>query len=224
LLVGAAAMIEAAILCGLLGAAAGVASTAPYVRDTLRRTTVPHRGSWLIWSVLEVIAVEAQRADGARWSLLPLVAQAAGTCAVLALSVRLGSGGLSRIDLGLMTLAAVGVAGWLAVDEPAIATVCVIAADLIGGLMMLPKAWHRPHSETASTFLLASIGGATTVGAAASMSFGLLAYPVYFTVVNASLAGVIIVRRQSLERGLSDPAEPAEAVSVAAERRAAASA
>ena len=87
-----------ALLAGLLA----VACTVPYVRDTLRGTTVPHRGSWLIWSVLEVVAIAAQLADGARWSLVPLVAQALGTCLVFGLSVRLGSGGLTRADLALL--------------------------------------------------------------------------------------------------------------------------
>jgi hypothetical protein len=192
-------MIELAVVCSLLGAVSGAASTAPYVVDTLRRSTVPHRGSWFIWSVLEVVAVESQRADGARWSLLPLGAQAAGTCLIFVLSLRLGSGGLSRVDLGLMALAAAGVAGWLAADEPLIATACVIAADLIGGLMMLPKAWHRPHSETASTFLMASVGGVMTAGSVGSMSLGLLAYPIYFMLVNGFLAGVIVHRRRSLK-------------------------
>ena len=81
-------MIEYAAAFGLAGGALGAAESLPYLRDTLRRTTVPHRGSWLIWGVLEVVAVEAQRADGARWSLVPLATQALGTCLVFVLSLR----------------------------------------------------------------------------------------------------------------------------------------
>ncbi len=36
------------VLAGLLG----VLDTIPYVRDMFRGTTRPHRGTWLIWSVL----------------------------------------------------------------------------------------------------------------------------------------------------------------------------
>src|ERR1700710_848347 len=122
-------MIDGLAAFGLLGGALGVAGSVPYLRDTLRRTTVPHRGSWLIWGVIEVVALEAQGAGGARWTLVPLAAQALGTCAVFVLSIRLGSGGLSRVDLALIGLAGAGVMGWLAADEPFVATACVIAAD-----------------------------------------------------------------------------------------------
>ncbi len=193
-------MTDPAPLFGLLAGSLAVACTVPYVRDTLRGTTVPHRGSWLIWSVLEVVAVEAQRADGARWSLVPLVSQTIGTCLVFGLALWLGSGGLGRVDLALLALAGVGVAGWLAVDVPAIATGCVIAADLVAMLMMVPKTWRHPHSETLSTYVLAAGSGALALGAVGSLSVPLLAYPAYFVAVNAAVSGLIAHRRAVLAR------------------------
>lgn len=200
--------MDLAPVLALLAGALGVACTVPYVRDTLRGTTHPHRGSWLIWSVLEVVALEAQRADGARWSLLPLLTQALGTCLVLGLSVRLGSGRLTPIDLALVALAGVGVAGWLAVDVPMIATGCVIVADLVAVLMMMPKTWRDPHSETLSTFVLAAAAGVLTTGAVGSLSMSLLAYPVYFAVVNAAVAGAIVHRRRALRSELRPTPAP----------------
>jgi hypothetical protein len=193
-------MIGSAAVFGLLAGSLAVACTVPYVRDTLRGTTVPHRGSWLIWGVLEVVAVEAQRADGARWSLVPLVSQALTTCLVFGLAVRLGSGGLSRVDLALLALAGAGVAGWQAVDVPVIATTCVMAADLVAVLMMMPKTWRDPYSETLSTYVLAAASGAMAVGAVGSLSVALLAYPVYFVAVNATVSGLIAHRRAVLAR------------------------
>ncbi len=191
-------MIEPPAAFALLAGALGAGNTVPYLRDTWRRSTVPHRGTWLIWTLLAAVAVEAQRADGARWSLLPLVIQALGTMLVFTLSLRLGTGGLTRTELGLIGLASAGVVGWRAADEPAIAIGCVIAADLVAAAMMLPKTWRKPHSETLSTFVLAGLGGAMTVGAVGSLSVRLLAYPVYFTLVNTALAVVIGYRRHRL--------------------------
>lgn len=147
-------MIDQIVAFGVLG----VVDTVPYVRDIGRRSTVPHRGSWLIWAVLAIVALESQRADGARWSLVPLAIQAAGTTLVSVLSIRLGCGGLSRTDAGLVGLAAAGVVGSHVSDEPIVATTCVIAADHLAALMMVPKAWRDPHSETSSTLALAGLG------------------------------------------------------------------
>ncbi|MEP6666911.1 MAG: hypothetical protein ABJA81_10720 [Nocardioidaceae bacterium] len=155
--------------------------------------------------MIEVVAVEAQCADGARWSLIPLVTQAVGTCLVFALSIRLGSGGVSRVELALIALAGAGVLGWFAVDEPVIATICVIVADFVAAMMMLPKAWREPQSETMSTFALASLGGLTAAGSVGVLSLPLLMYPVYFALINAVLTLVIGYRRSFLGRYRPDP-------------------
>ena len=132
---------------------------------------------------------------------------------MLALSVRLGQGGLSRVDLGLLVLAALGLAGWMAVDEPVIATACVVVADLLAALMMVPKAWRDPHSETLSTFVLASASGALTALAVGSLSVSLLAYPVYFVAVNAGLAAVIVRGRRVLDRRADQAAKATPVIS-----------
>ena len=60
------------VTLGLLAGLVAVADPIPYIRDTVRGRTRPHRGTWLIWSVLAIVAFLAQYADGAAWSL-PMV-------------------------------------------------------------------------------------------------------------------------------------------------------
>jgi hypothetical protein len=66
---------DVAPLLGVVAVLVGVADTISYVRDTLRGATRPHRGTWLIWSVLAILVCLSQRADGASWSLLMAAAQ-----------------------------------------------------------------------------------------------------------------------------------------------------
>lgn len=183
-----------------LGGAVGVVGTVPYARDVWRRTTVPHRGSWFIWCVIEVVSVEAQRADGASWSTLPLGVQALGTGVVFGLSLRLGVGGLSRTELILMAVAGIGVLGWFAADEPVIATGGAIVADFVGVVLMVPKAWRQPHSETLSMFGLAAVGGVLTAASVGAPTPGLLVYPVYFALVNGLVAWLLWHRRAVVAR------------------------
>src|SRR5262245_39509688 len=102
---------------GLLAGVVGVADTIPYVRDTVRGSTRPHRGTWLSWSVLAIVVCLSQRADGGSWSLIMAAAQAVLTSVIFLLSIRRGEGGLSPADVLMITLAGGGVVGWVAGAE-----------------------------------------------------------------------------------------------------------
>ena len=189
-------------LLPLLGVAAGliaVLDTVPYLRDVVRGTTLPHPGTWLIWSALAVIVCLSQWADGASWSLIMTLTQAVVTTAVFALAVVRGKGGMTRADVMLLAVAAAGVAGWLLSGEPVVATICVVVADLVAAAMMVPKTYRDPRSETLSTFVGASIGGALAAGAVGTADADLLLYPIYYCVANGALAVLIHHRRRILE-------------------------
>ena len=68
-------MTYVAPVLGLLAGVVGIADTIPYVRDTVGGSTRPHRGTWLIWSVLAIVVCLSQRADGASWSLIMAAAR-----------------------------------------------------------------------------------------------------------------------------------------------------
>jgi hypothetical protein len=53
----------------------------------------------------------SQRADGGAWSLVMAGAQLLGTLVILALSIRRGVGGTSRIEIALLLIAAAGLVG-----------------------------------------------------------------------------------------------------------------
>jgi hypothetical protein len=201
-------MSYTAPVLGLLAGVAGIADTIPYVRDTVRGSTRPHRGTWFIWGFLAVIACLSQRADGASWSLIMAAAQAVLTTTIFVLSIRRGEGGLSPADVFMIAVAAGGVIGWIVADEPVIATTCVVAADLVGAAMMVPKTYRDPSSETLATFGLASLSGALAVGAVGVPDPSLLLYPAYYCLANGALAVLIHYRRRQLasQQQTSSPA------------------
>jgi hypothetical protein len=182
---------------GVLAGVASIADTVPYVRDTVHGTTRPHRGTWLIWSVLAIVACLSQRADGASWSVVMAAAQAVFTSVIFLLSIRRGEGGLGPVDVFMIALAGGGVVGWVVAGQPVIAIACVVAADLIGVAMMVPKTYRDPGSETLSTFALASLSGALAAGAVGTLDPALLLYPVYYCLANGAIA-VLIHRRRAL--------------------------
>jgi hypothetical protein len=188
-------MTYIAPVLGVLAGLVGIADTIPYVRDTVRGLTRPHRGTWLIWSVLAIVACLSQRADGASWSLIMAGVQAILTSVIVLLSIRHGEGGLRPTEAIMIALAGAGVIGWIVADEPIIATACVVAADLLGAAMMVPKTYRDPGSETLATFAFASLGGALAAGAVGALDPSLLLYPIYYCLVNGAIAVLIYHRR-----------------------------
>jgi hypothetical protein len=184
-------MTDAMPVLGVLAVLVGIADTIPYVRDTLRGSTRPHRGTWLIWSLLAILVCLSQRADGASWSLLMAAAQAVLTSLVFMLAIRRGQGAVSASDRIMIAIAGGGVIGWIVADEPIVATACVVAADLIGAALMIPKTYRDPYSETLATYALASLSGLFAAGAVGTPDVSLLLYPIYFGLVNGAIAILI---------------------------------
>jgi hypothetical protein len=193
------ARVNAWAVCGVLAGGVSVVDSVPYVRDILRGRTRPYRATWGVWTTVGIIAFVAQVADGASWSLLMVGVQAAGMTLVFGLSISRGTGRLGLVDVALIAIAAGGIVGWYASSRPLFATVCVVIADLAGVVLMLPKTWRDPGSETPSSFVLAGVAGVLGTVAVGAVDASLLLYPGYFGAVNAGLAGVIVLRRRVLQ-------------------------
>ncbi len=185
-----------AIVAGLTGAGLSLLGTGFYLRDIRRGVTRPHRGSWLVWSVIAIVAATSHAADGASWSLLVLTVQAAGTTTILAVGLSRGTGWLTTADAALLAVAGLGVIGWQVSSDPIAASVCAAVADGAGLVAMVPKVWAAARSETLSTYVLAASGGLLTLLALPSWEANLVLFPAYFLVGNAAMSALIWTRRR----------------------------
>ena len=186
----------------VFGIASGVLQAlciVPYVRDTLARSTRPHRGTWAIFTTLSVIVVASQRADGGSWSVVMGAVQLAGCALILWLAVGRGVGGTSRTDICLLAIAAAGLVGWYLAGDPTVATLCVILADSVAIAMMLPKTYADPYSETLSTFVLSACSAVPAMLAVGALDFGLLVYPAYVLCADLVVVALIMARRPRVD-------------------------
>jgi hypothetical protein len=183
---------------GILAGILQLVASAPYVRDILRGTTIPQRSTWTIWTTLSFVVLASQWASGATWSLALTIGQAASCSVIFVLAMRRGVGGVSRVELVLLGIAALGIVGWQIADDPTVATCSVVIADLIGVALMLPKTYRQPASETLSTFTIGIISTIFALLALESAAAALLIYPVYILLADAAVVAVIVVRRRAL--------------------------
>ncbi len=152
----------------------------PYIIDTAALRTRPQRASWLIWSVLGLIAFFSQVYEGAGASLWFAGVQVSGTIIVFILSICCGVGCyLKRSDYAILIAAAIGLALWYYTENAAYALLITISISLLGGSVTVIKAFRDPDSETMTTWtfsLLASICALLSIG---KVDLILMAYPFY---------------------------------------------
>jgi hypothetical protein len=183
---------------GIIAGILQLVASAPYVRDILRGTTQPQRSTWTIWTTLSFVVLASQWASGATWSLALTIGQAVSCAAIFALAIPRGVGGLSRIELALLAIAALGIVGWQVSDDPVVATCSVVLADLIGVALMLPKTYRQPGSETLSTYAIGVVSTLFALAAVGALTPALLIYPVYILIADSAVVALIFLRRRAL--------------------------
>jgi hypothetical protein len=112
--------------------------------------------------------------------------------------MRRGVGGVSPLELVLLGIAALGIAGWQLADDPAVATCSVVVADIIGVGLMLPKTYRSPGSETLATYAIGMVSPMFALAAVGSLAPALLIYPLYILVADCAVVAVIFLRRRAL--------------------------
>ena len=185
-----------------LGIAAGVINTIgllPYLRDIFRHKTKPERATWWIWLVLNFIALSAQWAAGATWSLGLTVGQIFAVGLIAVLSLKYGYGKFHKKHYISLAVAGVGVLIWKLTSDPLAALVIVVLIDFMAFYLTIVKSWHAPNTETLSSWVLASIAagcGVLAIGEWTDIAKSI--YPGYIFIANSFLVMLIVLRRKRL--------------------------
>jgi hypothetical protein len=184
------------VFFGILSGIVSALSYPPYIFAILQGRERPERISYLIWSLLAVVAFFSQLALGAHDSLwLPFV-HSLGTTLVFVLSLRYGFGGLMKRDLlALLAVAAVLVI-WYVTKQPALAVYLVIVIDALGAGLTLMKAYQLPKTEVRASWALSGLGGLLAIFAVGSATPELLAYPIYISVSSFAIILAIMLGRR----------------------------
>lgn len=185
-------------LLGIASALLSVYAFSPYARDTIRGRTQPQRASWLIWSVLGVIALVSQIAEGATASLWFAGVQVGWTVTIFSLSIWRGAGPiLNARDGYVLGAAALGLGLWALTENAAYALGITITISMLGGAATILKAYRNPGSETMTTWVVCFLAALLAVLAVGDTDWVLLAYPLYLlTLYTGIIIALMSGRRQ----------------------------
>jgi len=182
---------------GYIGGILMIISVIPYTRSILKGDTKPHRITFLIWTILILIAFFSQLAKGATWSLLLTAGDSIAVLITFILSIKYGVGGFRKIDILSLIGAGFSLILWYFTKEPAFALFLIILIDLIGLNLTVIKTWKNPETENWVAWAMCAVGGFFGILAVGNYNFILLSYPIYICLANLSVAIIILSRKNS---------------------------
>jgi hypothetical protein len=187
------------VALGILSGLVIVSGDVTYIIDAYKARTTPHRITWFIFTVLNIIDFANQAASGATNSLWLFAGAALATSIIFIISLFRGVGGYTKRDILILTGALIGCLLWWFLHSP---LASIITNIIIASLALIPsyiKAFRDPKSETKITWLTASISGFLAATSIDKPKLVLLILPLYGAIVEGGLYIVIELRSKQLK-------------------------
>lgn len=179
-------------LIGIAGALLSFGSNIPYIVDTIKKKTKPHRVTWGIFFLLNIIFLGNQLAIGATNSLYLVIAFTVSSGSVFALSFKNGVGGTTKLDVVVLVGALGGVVLWQLLDEPLASVIANIAVAAIASVPTYRKSWLMPETETKIAYLLGAIAATMAAISVGEFNIPLLLLPVYSALYRGAIYLILI--------------------------------
>jgi hypothetical protein len=174
----------------VVGAVIGSIGGFYYLYETITGNARPNRVTWLLWGLLPMIGFVAQRAQGVEG--LSWATFAAGFTPLLIFGASFLNKSAywktERRDYYVMVGALVGVVLWAVTDNPNLAILFALLADILAGLPTLIKSYRYPETESWIAYAISTIGFGLGVLAIPAYTFENYAFIVYLFAANALLA------------------------------------
>ncbi|MBU9300599.1 hypothetical protein C6P74_22865 [Burkholderia multivorans] len=187
-----------ASVLGVVGSAVSLAAAVPYALAIYRRTVRPHLFTWLIWSVVTVIAAAGQFVAGAGPSAWCTAAIAVTCVLTFVASIFRGERGWTRADWVFLCAALSAIPLWMLTDDPTLSICLVTLIELAGLGPTVRKTIRDPWSESLTYFALCIVKYSLAVLALRSWSVAVAFYPVVNVLASIGICVVMVEGRHRL--------------------------
>jgi hypothetical protein len=185
-------------IIGVLGGLLAIIGGAPYMFDAYKKRIRPHRITWAIFALTDVIAIANQLASGATNSVWLVVGYALANLTIFILSLRYGVGGTKKLDIIVLCGAILGVVVWQISGHPIASIIANLVVTTLAFTPTYKKGWIDPKSETPTVFLWGAIASLLAAISVGKLDYILLLAPLYTFAIQGVL--FIILIRYNLYR------------------------
>ncbi|MBA4023550.1 MAG: hypothetical protein C0482_14410 [Gordonia sp.] len=194
----------------LIGAALSMVGSSWYAVLTVRGVVRPNRVSWFLWAAAPAIAFGAQVGDGVGLPAVTTLAVGLGPFVIFCASFANPSSywRVSRFDLWCGVGAAVALLLWLVLDDPVLAVLTAVAADAIGGIPTVIKAWRRPDTERGFVYLFGTANGTLALLSLSAFDVAAVAFPLYLLLLGLTMCSIVSLRGRRFHAAADHSPDP----------------
>lgn len=164
-----------------------------YLIDTVKGKVKPNRVTWLLWSIVPLIAFSAEISEGV--GLLALMTFMIGFKPLLIFLAsfvnKKSVWKLSKLDIFCGVFSLLGIILWYITQEGLIAIVFSLIADFMAAIPTLVKSWLAPETEDHKAFTADAIGIFVTLLTIKTWNFAHYGFPLYIFTIDIILAATI---------------------------------
>ena len=185
---------------GIIAVVLAFVAYIPYFLDILKKKSIPHPYSWLIWGLTSFLIFGLQMAHGGGAGAYTTATVGFISLLVAILAFRNGAKqAITSQDTIIFIIAIIAALLWLLVDQPVISVSLLVGADILGIIPSIRKAWHKPHEETLSMWLINTGRHGISIFALQQYNFITLLNPLAWVVANGVFSLILIARRSMLK-------------------------
>lgn len=176
-----------------VGAALYLLGLIPYLVDTVRGKTAPHRVTWFLWGFIPLVTyvVQVHLHVGVQ-SFLTLVF---GVSPILVLGAsvvsRAGSWEITPFDWVCASLSLAGLLTYVVTQRGILSIVLLLVADFAAAVPTLRKSWIDPTSETWTAFASGAASTIVTLLTVHHVDLATVLFPAYIAIQNLVEVAII---------------------------------
>ncbi len=169
-----------------------IAGFVPYILAILRRETKPAKTSWIIWCGLDVLVLAGMFAKHTVNG--QIIGAVAGSLIVIALAIKYGIPGWTRIDKFCLAGAILGIILWLVFSDPNLGIMTSCTVGFLGSVPTFVSAWKNPSRENKWAWTIFWVSCVCTVIAIPHWTLASAAQPVTFLMIENIMMYILFIR------------------------------
>lgn len=184
----------------IIGFVLSFASTGIYVVDIVRGKTRPHLYTYVVWSIVTMIAFFGSLVSGGGYGAWIIGITGLLTVVIVPLSLKYGTKDIQTIDTVFLCGALIAIVPWLILEDPLWSVVLAVIIDICGYVPTMRKTWRAPESEILSPWAMGGVKSVLAIVTLDAFSVITVLFPAEIVVMNCILAWIIISRRKGEKR------------------------